>query len=442
MNDKIHSSDPKDPSRQGNSADPFDVQDGRETYEDELADEFMKSVREDLGRQVEEEIEEEAAAEYDGQEQISLEETEGMGHKRKRRRKKYKALKIVCGVLGVLMLALIFLVGTPPGRRLLIRMAVTYIDSNIGREEVPVTDENGEAVTDADGNVIMEEERPNTHESPADARSEDYVTNIMLVGIESVLPGSRADTIMIASLDTREDKIKLTSILRDTYVNIPGYGMSKINAAYGRGGITSMYETIESNFKIRLDGYVMVNFEGLEAIVDALGGVSIELTAEEARYLNTTNYISNPEYRNVKEGVNLLNGNQVVGYCRVRKVATVGGANNDFGRTLRQRRVLTAIFEGYKSKGIGELLGLMNTLLPYVTTDLTAKQMENLLVDFIEEQITEIESLRIPAEGAYVGRTVEGAGSVLDPDLEANIQIMYEFIFGDESEEEETTAAE
>ena len=148
------------------------------------------------------------------------------------------------------------------------------------------------------------------------------------------------------------------------------------------------------------------------------------------------------EYEGVKEGVNLLNGNQVVGYCRVRKVATVGGANNDFGRTLRQRRVLTAIFEGYKSKGIGELLGLMNTLLPYVTTDLTAKQMENLLVDFIEEQITEIESLRIPAEGAYVGRTVEGAGSVLDPDLEANIQIMYEFIFGDESEEEETTAAE
>ena len=74
MNDKIHSSDPKDPSRQGNSADPFDAQDGREAYEDELADEFMKSVREDLGRQVEEEIEEEAAAEYDGQEQISLEE--------------------------------------------------------------------------------------------------------------------------------------------------------------------------------------------------------------------------------------------------------------------------------------------------------------------------------------------------------------------------------
>lgn len=435
--------------------DDYDNSSGHdESYEGEFADEFMKSISEEIGRQVEEEIkdgQEQPEYDYDTDETPYDEETEEMGREnqkngngngKRRKRKKHTGLKIACGVLGVLVLCGVFLVGTPIGRRLVVRMVVGLVEGGLNREEpVPVTDPEGNIMTDEKGNMIVEHEKPNTHESPADARSEDYVTNIMLVGIESVLPGSRADTIMIASLDTKEKKIKLTSILRDTYVQIPGFNKSKINSAYGKGGIKTMYETIEQNFKIKLDGYVLVGFDGLETIIDKVGGIDIELTAQEARYLNTTNYVSNVKYRTLKEGVNHMNGNQVVGYCRVRKIPTLGGANYDFGRTLRQRRVLTTVFEAYKSKGLLELVGLMNDLFGYVTTDLTAKQMEDLLVDFIEEHITEIDSLRIPAEGAYTGRDIKGVGSVLDPDLEKNIEIMYEFIFDDKPEEEATTAA-
>ena len=441
--------------------------------EEEYTEEFLKDISAQLGKQIEEEIEEdneerltrEAAEEYDAQDtsdapewdagirnQSSKEEAVNMSA-RHRKKKKHTGLKIVGGILGTLILACVFLVGTPIGRRLLIRLVVTYVDSGINRGTMTATDAEGNTVvvdeegniltTDENGNVITNvgHEKPNTHESPADARSEDYVTNILLVGIESVLPGSRADTLMIASLNTKDKTIKLTSILRDTYVQIPGYNKTKINAAYGKGGMKSVYETIETNFKIKLDGYVLVGFDGLEAIVDRIGGVEIELTETEANYLNTTNYISKEEYRNVKPGVNLLNGNQVVGYCRVRKVPTQGGANYDFGRTVRQRRVLSTVFEAYKSKGVTELVVLMNRLLGYVTTDLTKQQMEDLLVDFIENRITEIESLQIPAEGAYTSRRVDGVGSVLDPDLEANIEILYDFIFDDGTEEvpEDTT---
>lgn len=96
-----------------------------------------------------------------------------------------------------------------------------------------------------------------------------------------------------------------------------------------------MVDTIEKNYKVQIDGYVSVDFKSFEKIVDLLGGVTIELGKEEAQYLNKTNYISQKKNRNVKKGVNHLNGNQVMGYVRVRKVKTLGGVNNDYGRIVR-----------------------------------------------------------------------------------------------------------
>ena len=115
--------------------------------------------------------------------------------------------------------------------------------------------------------------------------------------------------------NTYDNTIKLTSILRDTLVDLPGYSQNKINAAYAKGGADYLIEVIEKNFKIQIDGYASVDFDSFEDIVDSLGGVEIELSQKEADYLNTTNYISDPANRNVVAGLQVLNGNQVVGYC-------------------------------------------------------------------------------------------------------------------------------
>ena len=107
--------------------------------------------------------------------------------------------------------------------------------------------------------------------------------------------------------------------MRDTLVQIPGYRENKLNSAYEKGDVDLLYKTIALNFNIRLDGCILVNFENFEKIIDFMGGLEITLTSSEARYLRNTNYISNPKYRTVVEGTQLMNGNQVLGYSRIRK---------------------------------------------------------------------------------------------------------------------------
>jgi anionic cell wall polymer biosynthesis LytR-Cps2A-Psr (LCP) family protein len=190
------------------------------------------------------------------------------------------------------------------------------------------------------------------------------------------------------------------------------------------------------NFNIRLDGCAKVNFKNFEKIIDKLGGLDLTLTAGEAKYLNNTNYISNPDNRTVVEGTQHMNGNQVLGYARVRKRATITGNNNDYGRTDRHRIVLNAIFEKYKSKSKVELASLMFNILPMITTDIDQKTFEMLLNTFIEMGTTEIQQLRIPANGTFTDNIKVRGMDVLIPELDENIDILHKFIFG-----EDTTAA-
>ena len=194
--------------------------------------------------------------------------------------------------------------------------------------------------------------------------------------------------------------------------------------------------TIELNYKIKIDGYVSVNFEAFEKVVDLLGGVSIELSEKEARYLNTTNYISKKENRNVKAGVNLLNGNQVMGYVRIRKVETLEGLHYDYGRVARQQRVLKSIFSSYVSpKNLFNILSITKKGLYYVTTNLTQDQIETAMEAIVENRITTLETYRIPVDGAFDDpKTYNGIGYPLVLDWDVNRVKLYQFIY-DESEE-------
>ena len=217
--------------------------------------------------------------------------------------------------------------------------------------------------------------------------------------------------------------------MRDTLVQIPGYKDNKLNTAYEKGDVNLLYETIALNFNIRLDGCVMVNFEKFEKIIDYMGGIELTLTSAEAKYLNRTNYISNPKYRNVVAGTQLMNGNQVLGYSRIRKRAAITGNNNDYGRTDRHRLILDAIFEKYKSKSEVELATMMFKMLPMVKTDIESSTFEKLLSTFIEMRTMKIDQLRIPADGTFTDNVKVRGMDVLIPDLDKNVEILHDFIF-------------
>lgn len=265
------------------------------------------------------------------------------------------------------------------------------------------------------------------------AKKVNGVFNILLLGVEAMETSEergRTDTIMIATINTKQKSLKLTSIMRDTYVQIPGYKDNRINAAYGTGGIKLLKETITQNFNIELDGYVLINFDGFEKLINKLGGVEVTLSKEEAAYLNSTNYISDKSQRNVKVGKQTLTGNQARGYCRIRYVATEENGSGDYGRTSRQRTVLNTIFEKYKSKSATDLLVILWDILPYVTTDIKQDAIINYATTVVGMGTSELETFRIPVDKGFKGASIRGM-SVLVPDLQINIDELHSFIFGD-----------
>ncbi len=313
------------------------------------------------------------------------------------------------------------MVGTKPGRSLLYKAASKFVYNNVQHNE-----------PDEEDKEVINRRKPSEN-----VVREDYVYNYLIFGIEEIGGARNTDAMMIGTINTKDGKVKLTSLLRDSYVDIPGYKANKLNSAYSKGGVDLLIETIEKNYKIQIDGYASVNFEAFENIVDLLGGVEIELGKEEAKYLNRTNYISKKSNRNVVAGVNKMNGNQVMGYVRVRKVKTLGGANYDYGRVVRQQRALGAMFDSLmSSKNLLKIIPISTQALSYVKTDLDQKQIEKMMEAVIENKMTKLETFRVPVDGAYEApKKHNGIGYPILLDWETNRIELYKFIFGYTEEE-------
>lgn len=396
----------------------------KETPDSGIEDE-LSSINSSLAKQVSEELD--------------------AGSLKTKKKKMPRWLKIInCISAGILLLILcgLFLGLTKPGNQILMKMGVN-LGSGIWAAMTNNFEDDSDVVEDtdylddddlaSDAREVDESEIVWPEHSGV-GRQEDGVYNILLLGEEAIGSGTsrgRTDVIIIATLNTKQKSVKLTSLMRDTLVQIPGYKDNKLNSAYEKGGLDLLYETIAINFDIHLDGCAKVNFENFEKIIDRLGGLEITLTSGEARYLNSTNYISNPANRNVVEGKQHMNGNQVLGYARVRKRATITGNNNDYGRTDRHRIVLNAIFEKYKTTSKVELAKIMLNVLPMVTTDIDQKTFEHLLNTFFEMGTTEIEQLRIPADGSFEDNVKVRGMDVLIPDVRENVDILHNFIFGE-----------
>lgn len=275
--------------------------------------------------------------------------------------------------------------------------------------------------------------------------SDTEIINILLVGADKNNDEQdkdvdrRSDSMMIATLDIKHSKLKVTSLMRDMYVQIPGYGGNKLNAAYSFGGIKLLYKTLAENFGIRVDGYAEVNFDAFVNVIDAIGGIEVTLTESEAAGLRSTNYIKRRKYRGVKEGKQIFNGYQAMGYCRIRHgkqqadgrypgVYTASGKGDDYGRTERQRLTMQAVLKKIKSLSSEELIKLAEVVLPNIKTDVSKKMIYSYMFAVVQMGTTELNQYVIPVEGTYTGQKIDGQ-ECLVPDLDANKEALKKFIF-------------
>ncbi|HHY83203.1 MAG TPA: LCP family protein [Clostridiales bacterium] len=246
------------------------------------------------------------------------------------------------------------------------------------------------------------------------------IINILLIG-QDRRPGesrARSDSMIIATINKKNGTIKLTSLMRDLYVQIPGYSDNRINAAYAFGGMKLLNEVIEKNFKIHIDGNIEVDFEGFVKGIDIIGGITLSLSEKEAEHLNKKGF------SNVKAGEVNMDGELALEYARIRKIG------NDFARTERQRKVILAVAKKVKGSGISDLMALANKVLPCVTTDMSNDQLMDLIFTAAKSDLSNIEQNRIPRNGSYKDAKIRGM-LVLVPDLVKVREDLKNIIYGD-----------
>lgn len=286
------------------------------------------------------------------------------------------------------------------------------------------------------GKIYKEMSYEKTPGLTSEPMKQDGVTNVLLIGNDSRDNGEdgRSDAMILLSISNETETIHMTSLLRDMYVDIPGHDGNRLNAAYAYGGPALLCETIEQNFGIEVNRYVLVNFQAFASLVDAVGGIDLEVTNEEVQWINA--YLN--EY-NLLEGRDIttdyldtslsgeihLNGPQALAYSRNRYIGT------DFGRTERQRKVLNAVIKKLPVAFATNQDELIEELFPNLTTNLTQTEVFRLSMDAGKLLSYEVLQTVIPAEGTYSNASIRGM-SVLEVDFEANKAIIRKEIYGKE----------
>ncbi len=273
----------------------------------------------------------------------------------------------------------------------------------------------------------------------ADAADERYI-NVLLIGVDrrGTKGNSNTDVMMIATIDTVNNRLKLTTIMRDMLINIPGHGYGKLNSAAVKGGTELLFETLNNSFYLNLSEYVLVDFSMFEEIVDALGGVTVKMSAEEISEANdciaglnkqrgvayTWDGFIFAEAGNVK-----LTGKQALGYARIRHI------DSDFNRTKRQFKLLNQIYAQFRKADVSTQYKLLETLLPMVETNMSNERIISCATKALSMDVGGLLYCRIPADNTYKSSKYDKKSVVL-ADIPANARALHEFIFNSAEEAE------
>ena len=297
-----------------------------------------------------------------------------------------------------------------------------YVENILGQIRRPSLDNGDQSISEETYTLPSDFTGETLDASQIGTNDEPYITiahkdivNIMLVGQdrrEGATGRTLSDAMILCTINKKAGTITLTSFMRDLYVTIPGHNSHKMNSAYSWGGMPLLSKTLMTNFGVKVDGFIEVDFGGFKQVVNILGGVNIHLTAEEAQLLNETHGYS------LVAGTNRLNGDQALQYSRIRSIGS------DFQRTQRQRNVISAAIAQCKNLSFSQINDLINSILPLVATDMdNAKILSYALDLFPLLSGSTVIQQRIPIEGSYQLCYV-GAMSVVLPDIEMNHQFL------------------
>lgn len=266
--------------------------------------------------------------------------------------------------------------------------------------------------------------------------------NILLIGQDTRTFDSwgRGDTLIICSVNTVTGAVKMCSILRDTWVDIPEVGPERINTSYQFGGPRLAMKTVNELFHLNITEYVAVNFSSFPHIIDAIGGVEIDVKPEEVPHINygvgssiwqgqhlglDESDLDDSMLPEDAEGIYNLTGRQALAYARIRKL------DSDFVRTSRQRMVISAAM--IKFRGTTDAMVLLNLgtkLVNYVQTNMDVMTMVGLAVPVLKSGVNNISEMRIPLNDSYVYESRNFIEAFYDLDLEANRAALHQFIYG------------
>lgn len=292
---------------------------------------------------------------------------------------------------------------------------VAFVAGNKLSKDEPTTNDSSslsQTETTTEPENVMLPEEVTWNGDKFEGEGDGKLLNILLIG-QDRRPNEgrqRSDCMILCSLNTETNELSMISFLRDLYVQIPGHSDNRLNAAYVYGGFPLIKETFNANFGVTVDGCLEVDFDSFEQIIDLLGGVDIELTAEEAKIVGG----------DAHEGVSHLNGAQALTYTRIRKI------DSDFQRTARQRTLLGSVFTKMKDCSLTDLMALVNQILPLMTTDMADDELMSFAFNLaMSLSDLKIETYGVPSDGNYQNATINGM-AVLVPDLYEIKKLIFE----------------
>lgn len=262
-----------------------------------------------------------------------------------------------------------------------------------------------------------------------DGVKQEGYTTIALFGGDSregqLEAGTHADTIIVASIDNETKEIKLMSIYRDTLVQETDGSLKKANNAYFQGGPQEAINMLNRNFDLDIEHYVTVDFKALADTIDLLGGIEMDVSAEEAvetnKYIVETAMVVDKEVNYVSEGVQILDGVQAVTYARIRK--NVGG---DYARTERQRLVIQKVVEKAKQTDLVTINAIIDKVFPQVSTSFSLGELVKLAAGVLQYELGETSGF--PFE--HADSSIEGVGSVVVPlGVAENVEELHAFLY-------------
>ncbi|MCI9061395.1 MULTISPECIES: LCP family protein [Romboutsia] len=266
----------------------------------------------------------------------------------------------------------------------------------------------------------------------------DGITNILLVGTdgEYVEKGNRSDSVMLVTIDTNNKDIKISSIARDTYVDIPGYSTEKLTHAYAYEGIDLLKEVFKENFDLDIDKYIAVNFISFMDIMDELGGVEVNVEEKDIKEINKYidacyGYYKNKDEKDkeyiTESGVQRLNGYQALAFSRIRYT------DSAFARDNRHREVAESVYKEFAQKGIDTYKRCAEIVLNNTKTNISPIEMMNLAYTVLKINDKDIEQFQFPLEEYRNGHIIsKQKGWVLEWEKEPNLEAWHKFIFGEE----------